>query len=402
MPKTQEQFDEWLKDDSDFVALVLHQRLEPVDGKNTVIFPPTYAKPQGARQDDWLGYNIDRLDDGTRVCQIDSVGSQANRMEPIFKRDKYKQLVPQVVINAGDGRQVHLLDAGHRAADAIARFSTLGPEFYEAFHAIRRKGNAEKLARIAPTSIVFGSWDSRATQAKLPRVVRSVIRAFNVQPIHRSAQYTTVAGEILEGPDVEITTEGPKAELGLAHVPAVWTHGGVRLTTDSEIRREASLNLVVLRCLGSESNNSEENKRLRRYILGLALVAFSAPPETFLREGCQLVLSADEPPSWKLVKYDGVRTDYPITPPSALEFANAAAGDFKVKQPEAPATFNAQLAQQVRALGEKERKELLRGGPVTPERIQSALSAGTAPAGGRIRRQARGSEQQPQPGEGAE
>ena len=74
------------------------------------------------------GYNIDRFNDdanGVRsVCLIDSVGSQANRMEPMFKRDVYKALVPQIEIRAGT-RLVNLLDAGHRAADAIVRCSAL-------------------------------------------------------------------------------------------------------------------------------------------------------------------------------------------------------------------------------------------------------------------------------------
>ncbi|MCJ7797868.1 MAG: type I-U CRISPR-associated RAMP protein Csb1/Cas7u, partial [Thermoleophilia bacterium] len=104
------QFDDWLKDDSDVAALVMRQWLEPVEGKDAVIFPPTYAKPERMKEEDWTGYNIDRFDDGSSVCQIDSVGSQANRMEPIFKREKYKHLVPQVVIKAGE-REVHLLDA---------------------------------------------------------------------------------------------------------------------------------------------------------------------------------------------------------------------------------------------------------------------------------------------------
>ena len=34
------------------------------------------------REEDWTGYNIDRFEDGASVCQIDSVGSQANRIEP--------------------------------------------------------------------------------------------------------------------------------------------------------------------------------------------------------------------------------------------------------------------------------------------------------------------------------
>ena len=35
-----------------------------------------------------IGYSIDTLSDGTKVAQIDSVGAQANRMEPLFKRAK--------------------------------------------------------------------------------------------------------------------------------------------------------------------------------------------------------------------------------------------------------------------------------------------------------------------------
>jgi CRISPR-associated protein Csb1 len=189
-----------------------------------VIFPPTYPI-----QNDKTGYNIDRFEDGKNVCQIDSVGSQANRMEAIFKQEGYKHLVPQIAIKAsiaGRERRIDLLDAGHRAADAIVRFSELGPELHAAFQTWRDEGNAEPLARIAPTSIVYGSWDSRATQAKLPRIVRSVIRAFNVKELRRSAQYSTVAGEILEGGEAEVATKGPKAELGLAHVPAILTHGG--------------------------------------------------------------------------------------------------------------------------------------------------------------------------------
>src|ERR671924_327065 len=106
------QFDKWLKDDSEVAALVMRQWLEPVEGKDAIVFPPTYPIDQNK-----AGYNIDRWADGSSVCQIDSVGSQANRMEPIFKREGYKHLVPQAIIRA-DNREVHLLDAGHRAADA--------------------------------------------------------------------------------------------------------------------------------------------------------------------------------------------------------------------------------------------------------------------------------------------
>ena len=50
------------------------------------------------------GYNIDWFGegkDGTNVCLIDSVGSQANRIEPLFMHEKYREPVPQIVVQAG-------------------------------------------------------------------------------------------------------------------------------------------------------------------------------------------------------------------------------------------------------------------------------------------------------------
>ncbi|HEU0073175.1 MAG TPA: type I-U CRISPR-associated RAMP protein Csb1/Cas7u [Dehalococcoidia bacterium] len=352
----------WLSAESDAAALIMRQRLVPIEGPGAIIFPPTYPMEQ-----DKAGYNIDRFDDRSSVCQIDSVGSQANRMEPIFKRERYKHLVPQVVIAAND-RNIHILDAGHRAADAIVRFSTLGPRLHEAFRAYQAEGDAVPLARIAPTSIVFGSWDSRATQAKLPRIVRSVIRAYNVNVLRRSAQYSTIAGEILEGDDgdAEVTTKGPKAELGLAHVPAVHTHGGIEVL--GEIRRDAILNLSTLRMLAGPAERGDILK-LRRYIFGLALVCFTAPMEPFLREGCELVPDPDQGAVWKLVKYDGTRTDLIVSHDQALAIATTAAAAFGVKA-EVSGKFEPGIAKKVLALNDSDRKKLLRHGPITQEAIE--------------------------------
>ena len=62
-------------------------------------------------------------------------------MEPIFKKEPYSELVPQVKITLKNGDEVHLLDAGHRAADAVIRFSkTYGPMLWRAF----QKYNSER------------------------------------------------------------------------------------------------------------------------------------------------------------------------------------------------------------------------------------------------------------------
>jgi CRISPR-associated protein Csb1 len=72
-----------ITDESSAAAIVMRQHLKPVEGDApVVIFPPTYAD---------IGYNIDTIDQTGKiknVCTIDSVGSQANRMEPLFKKSK--------------------------------------------------------------------------------------------------------------------------------------------------------------------------------------------------------------------------------------------------------------------------------------------------------------------------
>src|SRR5713101_2355869 len=144
-------FDTWL-DDRGAAALVIREHLLPVEGADGVVFPATFA----ATQDGSFGggYNIDDLGGGKNVCLIDSVGSQANRIEPLFTKPGYAELVPQVIIQAGE-KSINLLEAGHRAADAIVRCSELSEELQAAFRALQ-KGDAEPLAKIAPTSLVFG------------------------------------------------------------------------------------------------------------------------------------------------------------------------------------------------------------------------------------------------------
>ncbi|CDM65514.1 type I-G CRISPR-associated RAMP protein Csb1/Cas7g [Pyrinomonas methylaliphatogenes] len=343
-------YDEWLNDGSEVAALVLRQWLMPVEGRDAVIFPPTYAKPERVKEEDWLGYNIDRFSDGTSVCQIDSVGSQANRIEPIFKRTPYSSLVPQITIRAG-GKEINLLDAGQRAADAIVRFSTLADELRSAFKTWQDDGNAEPLAKIAPTSIVFGSWDSRETQAKLPRVFRSVIRAFNVEVLHRSAQYIPPIDYVVENLVDASTDQKRLSELGFSHAPAPWTHGGV--IAKGGIRRDATLNLVAIRTLGTGSNGNP--LKLRRYIFGLALVGLTAPQDFNLREGCQLVLDQENPSECSLVRFNGSREEFKLSHEDALRYAQEAAKDFGVGQNKT-GEFSPELAKKQLAKTKEDRK----------------------------------------------
>lgn len=359
MTETLKKFDAWL-DDAGPAALVLREHLEPVEGPDGVVFPATYA----ASEDKSFpgGYNIDTFPDGKNVCLIDSVGSQANRIEPLFMADGYAGLVPQVVVKAGEHR-VNLLEAGHRAGDAIVRCSSLQEELRAAFLAVL-KGDAAPLARVAPTSLVFGAWDSRETFAKLPRLISSTIRAFDVRMLSRSAQYVPAldyegSGVLDDAPDKK--TSDAYAERGFKHVPATGSPGGVIAT--GGIRRDASLHLAALRLLSSGEDGAG-TLALRRYVLGLALTAFTHPPSNYLRQGCNLALDPKKPRECKIVYGDGRREDFSVTHQDVGAFAAAAAKAFGINpdrkidfksQPDREVPFDKQRAKQD-VSGEEDKK----------------------------------------------
>lgn len=167
---TKELFESWANDPAAPVALHLKQKLTSVeclgDKDRCIIYPPTYAD---------IGYNIDPAE-GKKVALVDSVGSQANRMEPLFKstsdeRDDW--LVPQIQIALGKdtkeakATRLSLLDLAHRGADAVVQSSgQLAKDVRAAFAELRETGNAVPLCAIAPTSLLFGVWDSRGSSSE--------------------------------------------------------------------------------------------------------------------------------------------------------------------------------------------------------------------------------------------
>lgn len=184
-----EKYDAWLNTDT-FAALVIREYLEPVEGPDGVLFPATYAAAEDKRVFPG-GYNIDPPEGDKNVCLVDSVGSQANRIEPIFAKPEYSHLVPQITVKAGE-KTVSILEAGHRAGDALVRCTALQKDLQDAFKAAI-KGDAEPLAKIAPTSLVFGVWDSRhaGEDAAVDRVHDPGVRCEeaptirSIQPFHR-------------------------------------------------------------------------------------------------------------------------------------------------------------------------------------------------------------------------
>jgi CRISPR-associated protein Csb1 len=341
---THDQLNDWVENPQGPVALHLKQTLQPVEGEGGVIFPPTYAD---------VGYAIDKLSDGTSVVTIDSVGSQANRMEPIFKREPYSALVPQIDIQYGNEKVVSIFEAGHRLGDALIRSTELQQPAQDAFKLLLDGNDATAIAKLAPTSLVFGVWDSRDTQAKLPRIVQSTIRAWDVDLLKRSAQFNPAldyaALEVFSEEDkqkAEGKVESPLAQRGFVHVPATGALGGV--VARGPIIRDVTVNLVALRRL-----HGEDTSALRRYILGLALVAAAEPMDAFLRQGCLLVPDTALPAQWTLVGRRGDRTNVDLSEEIALEYARAAAKRFGVGTSKRVAFDKARAREDVRKADKK-------------------------------------------------
>lgn len=400
------------------VAIVLKQYLRPVEGIGEPIFPPTYPMPTyrgrvhtvrdgeyrvsvelppfrpGAKEEksqDVAGYNIDEFKDGTNVCEIDSPQSQANRLEPIFEIIADGKLVPQIEIKVGQDTRVNLLVAGHRAADAVVRFSSLAAEFDAAFNDVR-KGSHLKLARLAPTSILFGVWDSRGTQVKLPRILKSEIRATNVSQCTKSAQFNPAAefvqlGAIDEALDKGEGENNPVGAEGMKHVPAPRTAGGVKVRGD--IKRVVRINLVAVRDLRAHNEDGaldgEKTRTLQRYILGLALVAATHPLPMNLREGCLLCGIDDEEykETVRAVQFDGKENDISFDPEDVESLAIKAAREFFGERfdtkDQLDAIFESGVANKFLGMSTDDRKKIARCGPITADAIRQFEEKGKDP-----------------------
>lgn len=321
---TNEVINSWI-DPKGPVALVLKQHLTPVEGDDGVFFPPTYA---GLPQH----YNIDILADGTKVVTVDSVGAQANRIEPLFGTDpELAALVPQVKVEIDGGKAVSIFEAGHRLGDAIVRSSGLKDDAQAAFNQYLASGDATALAKLGPTSLVFGVWDSRDTQAKLPRLLQSVIRAWDVDRLTRSAQYVPALDysklEVFseeEKEKSEANAKSPLAQRGFVAVPATNAHGGV--VARGPVIRDVTINLIALRRLSAGGAGAA----LQRYILGLVLVAATEPMDGFLRQGCLLVPRQPAQEGWEQVARSGERSPVPLDNAQARNLARQWAEAFGV------------------------------------------------------------------------
>ncbi len=308
--------------DPQAVAIVCRQSLESVEGPTGVVFPPSYS---GKSQEDAPTYNISTFADGRNVCTIDSVQSQANRIESAFLHQPYRALVRQVSVKAllanGEEKEIDVLLAPHRLADATLRFSDLRETAEEAFRAFRTAPAA--IARLSPMSLLLGAWDVRGTKCKIPRAFSARIDAFNVNPLQRHALYSAALTS------KEISSDGAKlSDIGLDNALSAPSLAGI--VADGGVRRDSFLNLVALRQNCQTDLAAATPDALSEYIFGLGLVALALQPGAFLRQGWLLVGAG---PVEAIVRYlDGHQITFKLTAEEALAYAQAGAERFGINQ----------------------------------------------------------------------
>lgn len=304
--------------DTALVAIVCTQRLRPVEGPGAPFLPPTYLGGDNAPT-----YCISELGEGHNLCVVDSVQSQANRIEQAFLQEPYRSLIRKVEITAalanGEARTLDMLQLGHRLVDAAVVFSTLADDASRAMRAFEH--GPDEIARLSPMSLLCGMWESRGEgrQVKIPRAFSATITARDVRPLRRMATFT---GSFWSR---DLGLEGKRSAEGLDPVPAGEALGGV--VASGEILRTATLNLIALR-QNCHVAPGQPAGAAARYLLGLGMVALTMQPECFLRQGCLLV--ADAPASSAVVNRQGSQSAFELSHEQACAHARAAAEEFGI------------------------------------------------------------------------
>jgi CRISPR-associated protein Csb1 len=186
--------------------------------------------------------------------------------------------------------------------------------------------------------------------------VQGVIRAWDVAELKRSAQYVPPIDysqlEVFSAEEKqksENDAKSPLAKRGFVAVPSTEALGGI--IARGGIVRDVTINLVALRRLHAKADADA----LRRYVLGLSLVAATEPLDGFLRQGCLLVPKPEQPAGWVSVARTGERTPVALDNSAARRLAAQWASAFGVG-PDRTVKFDRAAAKADLTEGDKPKK----------------------------------------------
>lgn len=357
--------DQLKKSVAEHAAIRRLQKLQPVGGVGDKVFPPTYPgeRNNAPARHVFETRRIDGKD--VRCVLIDSVQSQANRLEEALlaamRRDKIT--IPHIVVDfttqqAGNGSDVTdlgkitSLDAPHRVFDAIIRDSKFegksgtdeGTKFTDTEHykkLLRAKPtNASEVFKLCPSSLIFGVWNSTGEGgglgAKFTRAVVSEIvgmgategqkGAIRIDPLGIRATVKVVGGPLDWTP--ANGTKGEKSvkpsEINHSNIVSNLVEGGVTF--------DYALHTAVISCAGLRRLKFPETRdeTAGRAVLGaLGLVALTEQDRAgyALRSRCDLVCDGRAP--FEVVRADGSTERFEIDADSAVALFKQAVEDAK-------------------------------------------------------------------------
>ncbi len=180
----------------DHAAFRRRQRLQPLAGPGTEIFPSTYPGV-GRDSEPRHVYEKRRINgEDTWTALLDSVQSQANRAEEALLAEARNRAIdlPYLTVDFSATHvpeigEITSLDAPHRIFDAILRDSELDgtplmkSDLGKALQ-LAKPSNAGSVFECSPTALLFGAWNSTGEGgglgAKFPRCYVSEIIAVHV------------------------------------------------------------------------------------------------------------------------------------------------------------------------------------------------------------------------------
>ena len=320
--------------------------LQPVGAQGDKIFPPTYP---GERKDDPPRHVFEqrRIDGEDVWCVlVDSVQSQANRMEEalLAATEAGSVQIPYVTVDFSAAgleplERITSLDAPHRVYDAILRDSLLDDTpFMQSGEGKRlasaKPADATALLEISPTALVFGAWHSQGSGgglgAKFPRTLVSEIMAIGTPveklPVNQqTGEIARTSGRrtgsridplgILRKVEVFNGASGWSADKtsagkGAKKVrPSEINHGNIAPTvqplgvTCDHAEHRATITLAGIRRLRFGGGKRDAAGRTLIASLGLLAMAEQDAHGYALRSRCDLVCEGTA--SLELVRWDG-------------------------------------------------------------------------------------------------
>ncbi|MBL8474599.1 MAG: type I-U CRISPR-associated protein Cas7, partial [Methyloversatilis sp.] len=268
----------------------------------------------------------------------DSQRSNSDRQHGVGRTlTLYQPLLPQVTIEAKLADSTigirNLLELGHRATDGAALASSIEPDLTRALKAMTGESPSPvELARLSPTSLLMGVWDSRKhrTGLKLPRAFSATIEASDVSQRVRHAQYNSAWHANQLDPEIQKAAGTKPSEIGLDGAVSGDGLGGVEVL--GTIDRAAFLSATALRSnlrLGKNRPADVAHGHAADYIAALGLVALTMPAFPWLRSGCNLIAAST--PSLHIVELDGTTRDVSISHEEALAAVRSAADKLQIK-----------------------------------------------------------------------